>query len=323
MKWGFEILLAILFILAFLLVGKQLLKEPFADVPTPEVYDIQLFFKAIPFSEICSLWLSILPKVNQSFQADEKGMTLPQDVVQQKTNQFLQTQIPTGPLACPVSFPDTNDLQTIHSFVLKLNDRFLEQAHRTLLFCAVEAQKELTNSKNALAQKKKPVEGFLTECSPEEILLKNIVPLQCIDPAVMKATEKQIIDKDPNAKENQKLKKEIAQKLAKLQTIYIAYLENAKQFWNQTLSNSRIALATTEKSIDTLKEKNDDSDEASQKLQNLMEQKQGLNSAVQTATYYTSFLPLSYEKIIEMTKKNLAETKQIQNDIQSGKISFT
>jgi hypothetical protein len=321
MKWGIELLLGFLCILLFLFIGKQLLKEPFADLPTPEIYDIQLFFKSIPFSQICEVWLAAQSKLFLSFQADEKGMPLPQDIIQQKVNSFLKKEIPTGPLQCPFTFPDSNDLDTVHSFVMKLKNNLLEQAHRTLVFCAVQSQKDLTNSKNALSTKNKSIEGFITECTPTEILLKNSVPLQCIDPAVMKASEKEIIVKDSDHARKQKLKKEIAEKLFALQKNFDEYLASAKKSWAATLDSSRKNLAAVEMSIEILKKKENEEDAS--KLQQLGEQKVAITNTIQTATSYIMFLPISYTEILDKTNKNIAEIKQLEKDVQSGKISFT
>ncbi len=321
MKWGIELLLGIFCILVFLFIGKQLLKEPFADLPTPEVYDIQLFFKSIPFSQICEVWLAAQAKLYQSFQADEKGLPLPQDVIQQKVNTYLKNEIPTGPLQCPFTFPESDDLDIVHSFVMKLKQNLLEQAHRTLLFCAVQAQKDLTNSKNALSQKKTTIESFITECTPTELMVKTVVPLQCIDPAVMKASEKEIIVKDSDHARKQKLKKEIAEKLFGLQKTFDEYLSSAKQSWASKLDSSRKTLAAVEMSIEILKKKENEEDAS--KLQQLTEQKVALTNTIQTATSYITFLPLSYAEILDKTNKNIAEVKQLEKDVQSGKISFT
>lgn len=321
MKWGLELLLGILCLVAFLCIGKQLLKEPFADLPIPEVYDIQLFFKGIPFSKICDLWLQTLPKINQSFQVDDKGMSLPQDVIQQKVNQYIKTQIPTGPLPCPFVLPESTQLSVIHEFVIKLNDKLLEQAHRTLLFTAIQIQMDLQNSKKALAGKKKLNEGFLTQCTLEELSVQQFVPLQCIDPGVMKATEQETIRKDPNHAQNQKIKKEIALKLFALQKNFTTYLSNAKQEWQKILDSSRKTLTSLEVQIEVLKKK--EKEEDADKLRELGEQKQSVVDTIQKATLYTTFLPLSYTQILDQTTKNLAESKQLQQDIQSGKITFT
>ena len=315
MKWGIELLLGILCLVVFLFIGKQLLKEPFADIPTPEIYDIQLFFKDYPFSQICDLWLASQPKIYQSFQIDEKGFSLPKDIIEQKVNTFLKKEIPTGPLTCPFISPESNDLDIVSSYVMNLKDNLFEQAHRTLLFCAIQAQKEIVNSKNSLKMKKS-IEAFITECTPEELQLKSIVPLQCIDPAVMKASEKEILVQDSDQQRKQKLKKEIAIKLSKLQNSYDQYLTTTKNFWTENLSNLNKSLAIINAGLNNV-------ENGSEKYQQLSEQKIKISDQIQTATFTLSFLTMTPEKIIEKTKENLAETKQIQNDIQSGKISFT
>lgn len=319
MKWGIELLLSILCIVVFLFIGKQLLKEPFADLPTPEIYDIQLFFKGYPFAQICDLWLNSQTKLYQSFQVDEKGSPLPKDVIQQKVDTFLKKEIPTGPLTCPFTLPESNDLDVISTYVANLKDNLFEQAHRTLIFCAVQAQKELNNGKNSLKslkESKKSLEGFLTECTPEELQLRDTVPLQCIDPAVMKASEKEILVQDSDQSRKQKLKKEIAIKLSKLQNSYDQYLLNTKNFLTENLNNLNKSLATVNTALGIV-------DSGSEKYQQLSEQKLKISDQIQTTTFTLSFFNMSPEKILEVTNKNIAETKQIQNDIQSGKISFT
>lgn len=319
MKWGTELLLAILCLIVFLFIGRQLRKEPFADLPTPEIYDIQLFFKNYPFSEICEVWMQSQQKLYQTFQIDEKGSSLPQDVIQQKVTTFLKKEIPTGPLPCPFELPTSNDLDVVYAYVMKLKDTVFEQAHRTLLFCAVQTQKELTNSKKSL-QTKKSVEGFITECTPEELQLRNTVPLQCIDPAVMKATEKEILVKDADQPRKRKLKKEIAIKLSKIQNSYEKYLADSKNSWATSLASAEKNLGAVNSFLEILekeKEKN------AEKIQQVSEQKINLTDTIQTARFMISFLNMSPQKILEVNTKNLAEIKQIQSDIQSGKISFT
>jgi hypothetical protein len=93
-------------------------------------------------------------------------------------------------LPCPFTLPDTNNLDASLEFVRNLDGNILSKAMNTLLYCAINIKSAVNDANDAILKKPKRVEGFLTECSQFEISAANVVPLQCIPAATMKATEK-------------------------------------------------------------------------------------------------------------------------------------
>lgn len=190
------VVIGLLFLVALLFIV-QTVREGFAT-PVTEVYDFHEFFKPFPIDQICPIYSVIYENIAKGETVDDKGHPIPADIAKTNTEKKLASVLPDGLISCPFSFPDSIDLETVLSFLKKQDPKLLLQAHRTLVYCQQQLRQSLTDAKKSIADMKAHKEGFLTECSAEELASRSFLPLQCIDPSVEKGTEqKQIQDQDP------------------------------------------------------------------------------------------------------------------------------
>jgi hypothetical protein len=184
------ILVMILFLLSLLIVVRMIrTDEGFQNQdiqqPKEELYDLEPFFKNYPIQKICDIYAKGLPTIVNGFLFSESGEKIPESVANLAAQDYLKKTSIGGIVDCPFSLPTKKTLSTSYEFVMKLNENLLVKAMSTLIFFSSNLQLTVDSSKQQL----KGIEGFLSECSADEIENREFVPLQCIPAESMKATE--------------------------------------------------------------------------------------------------------------------------------------
>ena len=194
------ILLTVFLGLLFLLLLYIPSTEGFAN-PVVEVYDFKKFFEPYPLDQICPIYDVIYQAAYKPEKVDAKGGPVPDDIAVQKTKATIAKDLSGAVFSCPFTFPKETELDTVHGFVKKLDELLLVKAYRMLLYCKGKLAGNLAAAQKSIADipgQKAAAEGFITECSFEELLARDFVPLQCIDPANEKGDEQDSIQEmDP------------------------------------------------------------------------------------------------------------------------------
>lgn len=326
------ILLVLFLFVALLLLRYIRSKEGFANPePQPELYDLNLFFKPYPLEDICPIFTPLFEELVKNESTDEQGKPIPNDIALENANKRLQMEVPTGRFPCPFAFPKQNDLETAVTFVESLDKRLLSKAKATMLFCVVSLQQSVDGAKKAIASIPKPsAEGFITECSSEEMALESVVPLQCIPPAKMKATEKAEIDKEDKTLQIQKVSKKqtIAKALALIASDFKAYESSYTQEINRSVQQITKeylqAEANAQKAKKILEETEDEEKaealgKAVEKAAELAGEKKGI---LERLVQYQKIMYLSIPELVTKANALSGEVKAIQQKFKSGQITL-
>lgn len=322
------ILLVLFLFVALVLLRYIRSKEGFANPePQPELYDLSLFFKPYPLEEICPIYTPLFDTLVKGESTDKQGKPIPNDIALENANKRLNSEVPTGPFPCPFVFPKKNDLDTAVTFVEGLDKRILSKAKATMLFCVVSLQQTVDGAKKGMASiPKKTEEGFLTECSPEEISLQATVPLQCIPADKMKATEKEEIDKEDKTVQIQKVAKKqtIAKTLGQIASDFKIYDESYKREVNKAIEQMTKDYQKAELDAQKAKKTAEDSEDetiikAAQNAAELAGEKKGM---LERFGQYQKIMNLSISELITKAKALDAEAKAIQNKFKSGQITL-
>jgi hypothetical protein len=217
------------FIVLLLLIRYIRSEEGFADKPVA-VYDANAFFAPYQLEAICPVWTTVYTNLQGAYKTDASGHPQPEDVAKKATDAALVKDLPLGPFPCPFSFPKSTEPSLVLAWLKDHNLNLLLQAHQTLVFCKTQLESTLSTARASLSNIPAK-EGFasqftelLTECSGEELLTKDILPLQCVDPRVELGTESTQIKAQDQAATADATKAKIAitQILYKMWTTYTA-----------------------------------------------------------------------------------------------------
>ena len=298
--------------------------NPVSDV-TPEQYNLDLFFKTYPLTQICPIYTGIFDQLVKGESTDDAGKPIPNDIAEENATKKIRQEIIIGPFPCPFEFPTSKDLDTVVKYVENLDKRLLSKAKLTMMFCVVSLQSTLEGAKKSMAQIPKK-EGFISECSPEEIAVKNIVPLQCIPAESMKATEKQEIDKMDKQTQIQIVSKKqtIAKRLAEI-------YNDSKQFDADYAKISKQAIESMSKQVmsadvaadraNTLAK--DSQDEEILKAAGRAKEEASIKkSTLDRLVKYQQIQGKSISELIQMATKLQTETTDLQKKLESGNLSF-
>ena len=307
-------------------------KEGFADLgtnaePAPEEYDLNLFFKTYPLLEVCPIYSSIYEQIVKGESTDAQGKPIPNDIAQENANKKVATEITTGVFPCPFEFPTSKDLNIVADYVEKLDQNLLSKAKLTLMFCVVSLQSTLDGAKKSMSQiPKEDKEGFISECSPQEIQYKNIVPLQCIPAETMKATEKEVIDKMDKQKQIQIVakKQSIAKRLATIYNNYNAFDAQYAMITGMAVSSMITQVLRAEKTAQLAKEKAEDSEdeEVINRAAKAKEDAETKKIMLDRLMRYQKIMGKSIAELVSYAKTLQAQIEALQKNLQSGKLSF-
>jgi hypothetical protein len=317
--------LSVLLILLRYIRSREGFQNPPSSEPAPEEYDLNLFFKTYPLLDICPIFKKIYDQLVKGESVDEKGNPLPNDIAQENANKKLSMEITIGQFPCPFTFPTNNSLDVVAQYVEGLDKRLLSKAKLTMMFCVVSLQSTLEGAKKSVAQIPK-TEGFISECSPEEIMYKDIVPLQCIPAESMKATEKQEIDKMDKQKQIQIVakKQSIAKRLAEiyndLQEFNVSYAQNIQatiEFMRKDAQKAMIAAKLAEKAS-----KDSEDEEKIKRTAKAKEEAETKKSILERVLKYQAISGKSIADLVSMAKALEKETEDLQKKLESGNLSF-
>ncbi len=246
------ILLTMAFLLALLLVLRMIRKdEGFQNQnqENGEPYDLDLFFKNYPIQKICEIYTKGFPTVVNSFSRSENGEKVPDSVGTLAAEDYLKKTLLGGTVQCPFSLPKEKTLKASYDFVIALDDNLLVKAMSTLYFFTTNLQLSV-DSTNSQMKGMKGVEGFISECSADELENKEFVPLQCIPPELMKATEQAEINAVDQFQMSQRVsqKAQIAKKLGILHTNLANFQKQFHELMKQEVEKytSRYQLAKSQ-----------------------------------------------------------------------------
>lgn len=323
--------LLLLFLCTLLILFRYIRsKEGFADLgtsaePAPETYDLNLFFKTYPVLEICPIFKTIYDQLVQGESVDESGKPLPNDIAKENANKKLATEITTGPFPCPFAFPTSKNLDVVAKYVEDLDKRLLTKAKMTMMFCVVSLQSTLEGAKKAMAQIPKS-EGFISECSPEELSYKDIVPLQCIPAETMKATEKEEIEKRDKQTQIQIVakKQSIAKRLAEMYNDLLqfnsTYAQNINAAIEAKTKEAQIAEASAKLTEKLSKDSKDE--EKIKRAVKAKELAETQKSLLDRLIKYQAVSGKTIDELVSMAKSLEKEITALQKNLQSGKVSF-
>ena len=318
-------ILGLVFLTGFLLLIQYIRSsEGFAN-PIPVMYEYEPIFQNWPLEKICNYWIQEYQKIVKSFTLDDLGKPVPEDIAKRNADLFLKSYLPTGPLPCPVEFPKTNDIETVARFIKDIDPMLLAKAYMTLFFITGQSRLALANLKKSMNSIPKPQAEafenlFLTECSPTELLYRNTVPLQCVDPVTQKATDKEIISKqDPDeTKRIAKLREQLSLGLATLQ-------KNVVDFHTSFIENTNMSLNNLSKTIAQLQSAKklleDTKSEDEGKIKQVSEALSKATSERDRFTLYKQIMNMKPNELIADYEKNIEEAKKVQQKLESGDFS--
>lgn len=337
----YDFICILLFLVGLLFLVRYIRNvEGFANPSaSKELYDIHTFFKPYPIAEICPIYNDVFQKVILSQKLDLQGKAYPNDIALEKAIKTVNVDIMAGPLQCPFQLPQTNDLDASLEFVRSLDPNILSKAMNTLLFCAVNVKTSIDNTndvmlkRSSLAGNSFQKEGFITECSNFEMEAESVVPLQCIRPDQMKATEKEEIDSDNKLSQQIKQGKkiEITKKLLLITKNYTAFMKEFQEIVKAQvtdLSEKFLKAESNLQTVQTILNKTDGGIEGDERvrhqkvLDKSIEEKMNVEKQLKKMTLYQTFQDMSMTELIEITKKNQMEFKTVESKIKTGEISF-
>jgi len=269
--------------------------------------------------KICQYWTVEYQKIVQSFTLNEQGKPVPQDIAKQNADILLKTYLPTGSLPCPVELPESENIDIVWKFIENLDPMFFAKAYMTLLFIAGQGKlaiQNLNKSMKALPKREAFVDMFLTECSQIELANKDLVPLQCVDPAVEKATEKeQRLKQDPEeTKRIAKLRQELSKKLALLLQNLSSFRENFAKNTNDTVEKLKKTIAQLQASKRLLEETKSDQEQLRRVSEEITKQENELGRYI----LYQQLMNKKPMDLLADYEKDLEEAKAIQQRLESG-----
>jgi hypothetical protein len=327
----YNVFLLLLFLCVLLVLLRYIRsREGFADLgtnaePAPEEYDLNLFFKTYPLLDVCPIFKSIYDQIVKGESTDAQGKPIPNDIAQENANKKVATEITTGVFPCPFEFPTSKDLNIVADYVEKLDQQLLSKAKLTLMFCVVSLQSTLDGAKKSMAKIPKE-EGFISECSPEELQYKDIVPLQCIPAETMKATEKEEIDKMDKQKQIQIVakKQSIAKRLATIYNNYKQFDTDYAAMYGAATQSMMKQVLVAEKTAKLAEDKAKDSEDEGviNRAAKAKEDAETKKIMLDRLIRYQKIVGKSISELVSEAKKLQAEIEALQKNLQSGKLSF-
>jgi len=328
----YNVFLLLLFLCILLVLLRYIRsREGFADLgtnaePPPEEYDLNLFFKAYPLQEVCPIFTSIYDQIVKGESTDAQGKPIPNDIAQENANKKVATEITIGPFPCPFEFPTSKDLNVVADYVEKLDQDLLSKAKLTLMFCVVSLQSTLDGAKKSMAKIPKEEEGFISECSPEELQYKDIVPLQCIPAESMKATQQEEIDKMDKQKQIQIVakKQSIAKRLATIYNNYKAFDGEYARITSLATQSMMKQVLIAEKTAKLAEDKAKDSEDENviNRAAKAKEDAETKKIMLDRLIRYQKIMGKSIPELVTEAKKLQAEIEALQKNLKSGKLSF-
>jgi hypothetical protein len=314
-KLLYTVLFGLLFLFAFLLVIRLIRsKEGFANPPPGETYNLELFFKKYPLQRVCQIFEEGFPKVVNTFSIDPKGKSIEPSVAEVQATDYIAKTILTGTINCPVTFPTSNSLNDVHSFVMKLDDMLLAKAFNTTVFF-------VTNLKITAANSKKLMEGFMTECSQDEIAFQATVPLQCIPAATMKATEQKQINEVDQFDMAQRVSKksQIAKKLGGLVKNLTDFQTEFKRINQAMIKKNQGLLKKAEFNFNLYKNL-EENEENIQKREEYKVEIDQIKNDIQLNTYNVQYASFSLEDLVKQYDKVKTEVESAKIAVNSGEL---
>lgn len=315
------ILITILFLIAFLLVLRMIrTDEGFQN--QVEEYDLNLFFKDYPLQKICDAYTKGFPTVVNSFSIAENGDTIPESIAKQNAESYLKKTIVGGIISCPFALPKETSLKSAFDFVNKLDEMLLVKGISTLLFFTANLKLGADSSKKQL----KNTEGFITECSADEVLYKASVPLQCIPAETMKATEQAEINQVDKFEMQQRVsqKSQISKKLgtmvANLQTFQKEFENFSKEEvmkYNKLVQENQAAYNLFANPSEAMK-KLFDQEKLERKKQDAKAQLDKNKNNLDMAIYYSRYAPLTMKELVNTYEKLQKEVQGVAGELEKG-----
>jgi hypothetical protein len=322
---------SILFLL-FLIVSLWMIRyirseEGFAN-PSTEVYELQKVFKPYPLEKICPIYDSVYAGILKGEKTGPDGGPVPDDVAAMNAKKKIGEYVITGIFPCPFSFAKSSELGEVFKYVENMDPMILGKAYNTLLYCRASLDYAVQKGQEAVSKipKNLPTEGFITECSAVELQNQNIIPLQCVPPESMKASEQADILAEDKMIQIHKVyqKKEITLKLKQVLENFEGFRKSFQRNMAGELAAVEKALAETQRGVDLAKELFE-KDKGNATYQRMLEdggrQVEAQKMRRDLLSRFVKFQNESFDKMIEECGKSQAEVNRIQRALESGDFS--
>jgi hypothetical protein len=315
------ILISMLFLLAFLLVIRMIrTDEGFQN--QPEEYDLNLFFNDYPLQKICEIYAKGFPTVVNSFSLTENGDKVPESVAKINAEDYLKKTLIGGIASCPFTLPKDPSLKAAFDFVSQLDETVLTKGMSTLLFFTANLQLSADTTKAQL----KKTEGFISECSADEIQYKEFVPLQCIPPETMKATEQAEINNVDKFEMQQRVSQK-AQISKKLGTMVQNLQAFQKQFGEFNKLDIQKYTANVQKwqvqyeiwnNPSEITKKFNSQEKIQEKKQQAKSELDKNKNNLAMAQYYSKFSSYTMKQLVETYMRLRQEVEGVANELEKG-----
>ncbi len=315
------ILISMLFLLALLLVLRMIRTDEGFQNPVEE-YDLNLFFKEYPLEKICEIYAKGFPTVVNSFSLTDNGDKVPESVAKINAEDYLKKTLIGGIALCPFTLPKDSSLKTAFEFVRDLDETILTRGMSTLLFFTANLQLSADTSKEQL----KKAEGFISECSADEIQYKEFVPLQCLPPETMKATQQAEINNVDRFEMQQRVsqKSQISKKLGTM-------VQNLQAFQRQFSEFSRIDIQKYSENLqkwqaqyelwsnpsEVFKKFNSEEKIQEKKQQAKSELDKNKNNLAM-ARYYSKFSSYTMKQLVDTYMRLQQEVEGVADELEKG-----
>ncbi len=310
-----------LFLLALLLVLRMIRTDEGFQNPIEE-YDLNLFFKDYPLDKICEIYAKGFPTVVNSFSLAENGDKVPESVAKLNAEDYLKKTLIGGIALCPFTLPKDSSLKTAFEFVRDLDETVLTRGMSTLLFFTANLQVSADTTREQL---KKP-EGFISECSADEIQYKEFVPLQCIPPETMKATEQAEINNVDRFEMQQRVsqKAQISKKLGTMVQNLQAFQKQFAEFNKLDIQKYSTNLQRWQAQYELwsnppeLVKKNNNEQKIQEKKQQAKSELDKNKNNLAMAKYYYKFSSYTMKQLIETYNSLQKQVEGVADQFQQG-----
>lgn len=312
------------FLLALLLVIRMIrMDEGFQDgKPKEEQYDLNLFFKDYPIQKICDIYTKGFPTVQNSFSIAENGDKVPDNIAKLQAEDYLRKVLIGGIVSCPFALPKSTSLKSAYDFVTKLDEQLFVKAFSTCVYFTANLQLSAETSKKEMSK----MEGFISECSADEIQNKAVVPLQCIPAETMKATEQKEINEVDRFEMEQRVsqKAQISKKLGTMVKNLVAFQTEFRNLSKQEIGKNRNRFQKSQAEFEFYSNpseliKNVEGEEKiEQKKQEWKAEMEKSKNDLQMSIYYFKFSMFPLKKLVDTYFKLQKEVEGVTDELESG-----
>jgi hypothetical protein len=284
-------------------------EEDFVDQST----DIKSFLDFYKIDDVCKVFQVVYEAEVNAERADGKSQR-PESEARERANKNLSQKIAGGPLSCPPSFPNSEDLKENRDAFMKLPVNYLVSLYATMLYSLVNLQMTYNKIVKTMVEANKArMEAFVDICTPEQAEEKR--KQECKLPEDVTPEEKAALE--------QKYKEEIIKKKQEMASALLSwmqsYLQEVKRNRDAKAQDLQKALVQRELIRKKNKDAGEDVSDEDRKTQEQAEEAYTvLEEIVATLNYTEAFMAYPIDKMIEQSNKLIEKIDVLKKKLEKG-----